>query len=89
MALGSPQPLTEMSTKNSLGGKGQPACKADNLTTIHEPIVQKMWEPRCLTTLWAFMACYKDSFTLFFAICEELPAINTNITEKLKTVSFP
>jgi hypothetical protein len=22
-----------------------------------------MWEPRCLTTLWAFMACYRDSFT--------------------------
>jgi hypothetical protein len=25
-----------------------------------------MWEPRRLTTLWAFMACYKDSFTLPF-----------------------
>jgi hypothetical protein len=23
-----------------------------------------MWEPRRLTTLWAFMACYRDSFTL-------------------------
>jgi hypothetical protein len=23
-----------------------------------------MWEPRPLTTLWAFTACYKDSFTL-------------------------
>jgi hypothetical protein len=23
-----------------------------------------MWEPRRLTTLWAFTACYKDSFTL-------------------------
>jgi hypothetical protein len=22
-----------------------------------------MWEPRCLTTLWASMACYSDSFT--------------------------
>jgi hypothetical protein len=22
-----------------------------------------MWEPRRLTTLWAFMACYRDSFT--------------------------
>jgi hypothetical protein len=22
-----------------------------------------MWEPRHLTTLWAFMACYRDSFT--------------------------
>jgi hypothetical protein len=24
-----------------------------------------MWEPRRLTTLWAFMACYRDSFTFF------------------------
>jgi hypothetical protein len=40
MALGSIQPLTEMSTKNLLGGKGgQPARKADNLTIICELIV--------------------------------------------------
>jgi hypothetical protein len=38
MALGSTQPLTEMSTKNLLGGKGRPAHKADNLTAICEPI---------------------------------------------------
>jgi hypothetical protein len=36
MALGSTQPLTEMSTRNPLGGKGQPARKADNLTAIYE-----------------------------------------------------
>jgi hypothetical protein len=24
-----------------------------------------MWEPRPLTTLWAFMACYRDNFTFF------------------------
>jgi hypothetical protein len=39
MALGSTQPLTEMSTKNIPGGKERPASKADNLTTICEPIV--------------------------------------------------
>jgi hypothetical protein len=41
MALGSTQPLTEMSTmnRNILGGKGQPDRKADNLTAIYEPIV--------------------------------------------------
>jgi hypothetical protein len=39
MALGSTQPLTEMSTRKSPGGKGRPARKADNLTTICEPIV--------------------------------------------------
>jgi hypothetical protein len=32
MALGSTQPLTEMSTRNLPGGKGRPARKADNLT---------------------------------------------------------
>jgi hypothetical protein len=29
MALGSTQPLTEMSTRNILGGKGWPACSAE------------------------------------------------------------
>jgi hypothetical protein len=33
------QTLTEMSTRNLRGGKGQPARKADNLTAICEPIV--------------------------------------------------
>jgi hypothetical protein len=57
MALGSMQPLTEMSTRNIPGGKGQPACKADNLTAICEPIVQKMWKSQLLTALWASTAC--------------------------------
>jgi hypothetical protein len=39
MALGSIQFLTEMSTRNSPGGKGWLARKADNLTAICEPIV--------------------------------------------------
>jgi hypothetical protein len=38
-ALGSTQPLTEMSTRSLPGGKGRPARKADNLTAICEPIV--------------------------------------------------
>jgi hypothetical protein len=64
MAQGSTQPLTEMSTRNLPGDKGRPACGADNLTAICEQIVKKMWEPRRLTTLRAFTACYSDSFTL-------------------------
>jgi hypothetical protein len=64
MALGSTQPLTEMSTRNLPGGKGRPARKADNLTAIFEPIVYKMWEPRRLTALWVSTVCYRDSFTL-------------------------
>jgi hypothetical protein len=39
MALGSTQPLTEMSTRNLSGGKGRPARKADNLTANCEPTV--------------------------------------------------
>jgi hypothetical protein len=39
MALGSIQPLTEMSTMNLPEGKGRPAREADNLTAICEPIV--------------------------------------------------
>jgi hypothetical protein len=39
MVLRSTQPLTEMCTKNILGGKGRPVRKADNLTDVCEPIV--------------------------------------------------
>jgi hypothetical protein len=39
IALGSTQPLTEMSTRNLPGGKEQRKHKADNLTAICEPIV--------------------------------------------------
>jgi hypothetical protein len=43
VALGSTQPLTEMSTRNLWGGggggKGQPVRRADNLTAICEPLV--------------------------------------------------
>jgi hypothetical protein len=40
MSLGSTRPLTEMSTRNLLAGKGRPNCKADdNFNTSCEPIV--------------------------------------------------
>jgi hypothetical protein len=44
MALGSTQPLTEMSTRNLPGDKGRPAHKADNLTAICESIVYRECE---------------------------------------------
>jgi hypothetical protein len=66
MALGSTQPLTEMSTRNILGSKGRPARKADNMPPF-ELIVYKMWEPQRLTTLWASTACYRVTFT-FYAV---------------------
>jgi hypothetical protein len=62
MALGSTQPLTEISTSNLPRGKGRLARKPDNFTAICEPIVQKMWKARRLTTVWASKACYRDSF---------------------------
>jgi hypothetical protein len=66
MALGSTQPLTEMSTRKLPGGRGRPAPMADNLIAICEPIVQKMWEPQRLTIQWAFTACYRDSVSFTF-----------------------
>jgi hypothetical protein len=63
MALGSTQPVTEISTRNLPGGKGRPVRKADNLTAICEPTVYKMWEPQRLKTQWTSTACYSDSFT--------------------------
>jgi hypothetical protein len=39
MALGSTQPLIEMSTTYIPGGEGRLACKADNFTAICEPTV--------------------------------------------------
>jgi hypothetical protein len=63
MALGSTQPLTEMSIRILPGSKGRPERKSDNLTAICELIVQKMWDPWRLTTLWASTVLYRDSFT--------------------------
>jgi hypothetical protein len=54
--LGSTQLLTEMSTRNRPGAKVRPERKVDNLTTIGETIVLKMWEPRRPTALWASTA---------------------------------
>jgi hypothetical protein len=72
MALESTQPLTDVSTRNLPGGKGQPAHKADSLTAICEPTVWKMWEPWHFTTLWTSMASYRNSFT-FLPFTPHLP----------------
>jgi hypothetical protein len=66
MALRVTQPLTEMSTRNLPGGKGCPARIAGNLTAICEPIVSKMCQPRRLTNLWIYTACYSDKFTFLY-----------------------
>jgi hypothetical protein len=61
MALGSTQSRTELSARSLPGGKGRPARKADNLTTVCEPIVYKMWD----------MACYRDSSAYFNSLYYE------------------
>jgi hypothetical protein len=65
MALGSTQPLIEMSTRNLPGNKGW-LTMADKLTAISEPILYKMWEPRSPTILWASTGCYRESFTFSY-----------------------
>jgi hypothetical protein len=44
-----------------------------------------MWEPRRLTALWAFTACYRDSFTFF---CSTLRRIWNNKTRKDAQITF-
>jgi hypothetical protein len=51
IALGSTQPLTDMSIRNFPAGKKRPARRADNLAAICEPNVWKLWEPQPLTNL--------------------------------------
>jgi hypothetical protein len=65
-----------------LGSKVQSVRRADNRAAICEPIVYIMWDPRHLTTLYASMASYGDSFTFtfiqitlkrnFLAVCKDL-----------------
>jgi hypothetical protein len=89
MGLGSTQPLTEMSTRNHPGGKGRPARETDNFTANCEPVVWKMWEPQGLTTLWAFTARYRDSFTFYLNSCssvEVLQAFRRKVSESKKDV---
>jgi hypothetical protein len=66
MGLGSTQPLTEMSTRNLPGDEERPVLKAHDLTAICESIVQKLWYPRHLITMWFSMACYVDIFTFSY-----------------------
>jgi hypothetical protein len=51
-----------MSTRNITAGNARQTRKADYLIVICDLTVQKMWDPRRLTTLQAYTACYGDSF---------------------------
>lgn len=52
-----PRVKFKLSTRDHPGYKGCMASKTDSLTTICEPIVWKIWEPRRLTILWGSTAC--------------------------------
>jgi hypothetical protein len=80
MALGSTQPLTEMSRRNLPGGKGGPARKDDNLTAICDSTVWKILEPRRLIILRASTASFRISFTFLYIY------IHTNSMEKTRTL---
>jgi hypothetical protein len=63
MALGSTQPLTEVSSTNLPGIRGGRLVR---LTISPPSVSQKMSQPRRLKTLWASTARYKDNLTLLF-----------------------
>jgi hypothetical protein len=77
MALGSTQPVTEMSNSNVPGSKERPARKADNLNANCEPIVYKIWEPRRLTSLWASTAYCQ---VIFYYCSVSTPHLNVEAT---------
>jgi hypothetical protein len=85
MALEPTEPLTEMSTRNLPGGKGRPTRKAD-LIAVCEPIVQKMWEPRRLTIIWASTATYRDTFTLPYEAIMPLLNVTQSIQKSLRKI---
>jgi hypothetical protein len=50
-----------------------------------------MWQPQRLTTLWAFMACYRDSFTLYqFALKDKIILAKKNclIISEVRQVNY-
>jgi hypothetical protein len=62
--------LTEMrprnrrkSFRNQTGGR---SVKLTKLTAICEPTVYTLWDPQHLTTLWAYRASYRNSFTFLY-----------------------
>jgi hypothetical protein len=63
--LGLTQPLTEMSTSNFPGAKRAPGAWGwQTHRHMWADCLEKMCDPRRLTTLWTFTACYRDSFFL-------------------------
>jgi hypothetical protein len=68
MALGSTQPLVEMSTRNILGGKGG-RCLRLTISPLSRAECHEIWEPKPPGTLSATLGMLRDSFIFNFT-CE-------------------
>jgi hypothetical protein len=64
MALGSTQPLTEISTRNLHEGKGRAARKAVSLTAICEPIVESLDVSQTYGPPWPVAGIVLPLFTI-------------------------
>jgi hypothetical protein len=49
-----------------VGDWGVTGRQVDSLAAIYGAIAKAMWDPQHLLTLWAYTACYSDSFTSSF-----------------------
>jgi hypothetical protein len=74
MALGSTQPLTEMSTRNFPGGKKRAARRADNLAAIYE---LNVWNVGVSTSRnpKGLHGLYRDNFTVTFIFINNVNVI--------------
>jgi hypothetical protein len=54
--------------ETSWGVKGGRCVRLTILPLSVSRLSREMWEPRRLTTPWAFTSCYRDSFTFFWYI---------------------
>jgi hypothetical protein len=62
MALGSTQPVTEISTRNLPGGKGRPALKDANLTAICESINSCFLNVNCIADVFYKLVKFTTEF---------------------------
>jgi hypothetical protein len=98
MALGSTQPLTEMSTKNLPGGKGRPAREADHLTAICEMEASTPHNPMALHRLlqrqfylspylYHQVECFNANFVTNFQFASNIHGYCTLIRNGRQTVN--